>query len=264
MSKQLLIYERAMPVSSSRHRDWSVAQTRSFAFARELNAVPLVAAEILPASREYPIVFAGQGDEVVPSALLGVSDNSNAFVAEDGSWQGRYVPAFLRRYPFVFSRAGDDGDGQRFTLCVDEEYEGLNSDGRGERLFDAEGNRTQYLENTLNFVTQYQNQFTATEAFSKKLKELDLLEPAQVRFSLPGGRNGALGGFKKVSRDKLRGLPDDALLGLARSDELELIHCHLASLANVTPLAERVSQSSTTEADTAAPEPEAEAAEADA
>ena len=237
MSKQLLIYERATPVSSNRHRDWSVAQTRNFSFARDVNAVPLVAAEILPASREFPVVFAGQDDDLMPTALLSVTDNVNAFVSEDGTWSGRYVPAFLRRYPFVFSKStGEDGD--QFTLCVDEEYEGLNHEGLGERLFDTSGDRTQYLENTLNFVTQYQNQFTATEVFTKKLAELDLFEPAQVRFNLAGGRNGALGGFVRVSREKLRALGDDVLLEMARSDTMELIHAHIASLANVTQLAE--------------------------
>lgn len=59
------------------------------------------------------------------------------------------MPAFLRRYPFVFS---SNDDASTFTLCIDEEFDGLNQDGRGERLFDSEGERTQYLQNVLGFL----------------------------------------------------------------------------------------------------------------
>lgn len=239
MTKQLMIYERAVPISSTRHRDWCVAQSGGYDFAREVNTVPLVAAEFLPASREYAIVFAGEGDIVMPTAIFGIRNGANAFIGEGGAWEGRYVPAFLRRYPFVFS---SNAEGQSFTLCIDEEFEGLNQDGRGERLFDTEGNRTKYLADILNFVTQYQSQFAATQAFCKRLKDLGLLEPAQAQFRLPGGRSAALSGFMTVNREKLRALDDETLLRMARSDELELIHAHLASLSNVTPMAERAAR----------------------
>lgn len=240
MTKQLMIYERATPLSSARHRDWSVAPApEAFGFAREVNSAPLVAAEMLLASREYAIVFAGEGDAIMPSAIFGVRTASNVFVGKDGAWEGRYVPAFLRRYPFVFSRSAD---GANFTLCIDEEYEGLNQEGRGERLFDSSGERTQYLQSILNFVTEYQTQFNATQRFCKKLKDLDLLEPAQAQFRLPDGESASLTGFMTVNRDKLKALADDAMLGMAKTDELELVHAHLASLSNITPVAERAAK----------------------
>ncbi|SFI39506.1 SapC family protein [Albimonas pacifica] len=252
MAKQLLIYERAVSVSAQRHRDWSVATGRSYAFARGINAAPLVAAEFLPASLEYAIVFAGEGDAIMPSALLGVRGEENSFVAQDGSWGGRYIPAFLRRYPFVFSRSAD---GKTFSLCIDEEFEGLNQDGRGERLFDSEGNRTQYLNTILEFVTQYQTQFAATGRFCQRLKELDLLQPATAQFRLPGGQTPSLSGFMTVDRERLKKLPDETLLQLARSDELELIHAHLHSLANITPMAQRLAAAAPAAAPETAPEP---------
>jgi hypothetical protein len=175
----------------------------------------------------------------MPAALFGSRDGENAFVGPDGAWLGRYAPAFLRRYPFVFSRSREGG----FTLCIDEEFEGLNQVGRGERLFDSEGERTAYLRSMLEFVSQYQAQFEATRRFCARLRELDLLEPAQARFSLPGGRAASLAGFMTINREKLKALPDEALLRMARSDELELCHAHIHSLANVTSMAERLAGS---------------------
>ena len=62
--------------------------------------------------------------------ILGVEKDENLYVKQPGSWDARYVPAFVRRYPFVFSRSDD---GQTFTLCIDETWSGCNADGKGER-----------------------------------------------------------------------------------------------------------------------------------
>ncbi len=236
MAKQLMIYERAVPVSSEAHRDWSVKTGDTFAFAKEINSVPILAAEFAVSALEHTIIFAGEGDAVFPSVILGMRDNDNAHVNEDGSWNGNYVPAFLRRYPFVFSRSGD---GDTFTLCIDEEFEGFNNEGKGERLFDADGNRTQYLETMLKFIQEYQNQFTRTQAFAKKLVDLGLLEPAQAQFQM-AGKQSALAGFQTINRAKLKELSGDQLKELAATDELELCYMHLQSLNNLTPMARRL------------------------
>ena len=156
MAKQLMIYERAVPISIEKHKDWSVKTGGDFSFARDINSVPLLAAEFPVAALEHTIIFAGEGDAVFPSVILGIGGSRNDHVKADGSWTGNYVPAFLRRYPFVFSKSED---GQTFTLCIDEEYEGFNNEGLGERLFDAEGKRTQYTETMLKFIQEYQVQF---------------------------------------------------------------------------------------------------------
>lgn len=237
MAKQLMIYERAVPVSADAHKGWSVKFENDFSFARDVNSVPVLAAEFAAAAMEYTIIFAGDGDVVFPSVILGMKEGNNAHVNEDGSWDGRYVPAFFRRYPFVFA-ASDDG--QTFTLCIDEEYEGLNKKGKGERLFDADGNKTQYLENVLAFSTEYQAQFNRTQAFAKRLNDLGLLEPAQAQFNLAGGERTQLTGFKTINRDKLRNLPAETLAQMAKTDELELCYLHLQSLNNLTPMTQRI------------------------
>lgn len=240
MAKQLMIYERAIPVSAETHRDWSVKAGSDYSFAKSINSVPLLAAEFATAALEQPIIFAGEGDAVFPSVILGMQGNNNDHVNEDGTWRGEYVPAFLRRYPFVFSKSED---AQTFTLCIDEEFDGFNNDGKGERLFDSEGQRTQYLESMLKFTQEYQNQFQRTQAFAQKIAKLDLLEPAKADFQLDG-KQSSLGGFQTISRDKLKGLSGKKLKDLAETDELELCYMHLQSLNNLAPMARRLSASS--------------------
>ena len=184
MTTQLMFYDSAVPVSSKRHVGLSVKAGEQYDFARKVSSVPLTAAEMRPAAAEYVVVFAGQGETVMPVVILGVEANQNLYVKDDGGWDSTYVPAFVRRYPFVFAASQD---GKSFTLCIDEAFSGCNREGRGEQLFDIEGVRTQYLETVLNFVKGYQVQHQRTQALCKRLVELGLLEPVQARFTLPGG-----------------------------------------------------------------------------
>lgn len=103
MTKQLLFYENAVPVAASRHADVSVEPGTGYAFASQASAVPIMAVEFLVAATEYAIVFTAAGDEVVPAVVLGLRNEQNLYLGEDKKWQAKYVPAFIRRYPFVFS-----------------------------------------------------------------------------------------------------------------------------------------------------------------
>jgi hypothetical protein len=246
VTKQLLIYQQVVPISKQKHADWSVKSGTDYDFARQINSVPLMAVEFLSAAAEYAIVFAGTEDEVMPILILGIEQN-NLYLGEDGKWQGKYIPAFIRRYPFVFSSTDDGG---KFTLCIDEDFSGCNQEGRGERLFDSQGEQTQYLNNVLGFLQEYQAHFQRTQLFCQRLKEYNLLEQVQAQFTLPSGEQRSLTGFMRVNRDRLKELTDEQIIALARSEELELIYIHLHSLRNLSGITERLSSSSTTDNET--------------
>lgn len=226
---QLLFYEQVVPVSSQRHRDLSIERV-DFGFAAKINSVPLTAVEVPLAAREYTIVFAGTEENVVPVVVLGVGDSQNLYLDENQAWKADYIPAFVRRYPFVFSQ---NEDASQFTLCVDETWSGCNRAGRGQRLFDDAGNQTPYLQNMLKFLGDYQTQFVRTQAYCKKLKELNLLEPMQAQIVLPGGEKRSLGGFLGASRARIKNLSSEKVAELVKTDELELTFLQMASLNNL-------------------------------
>ena len=244
MSKQLLIYERVAPLSAEQHGTWSVRLNGTYHFASTVNSVPLLAAEFTAAAADLPIIFAGEGEDVFPAALLGFGPEENLMVDTDGAWRQGYVPAFLRRYPFVFS---ENEDNTTFTLCIDEEFEGLNTDGLGERLFDSAGNRTQFLENMLTFVSQYQAQFNRTRQFCTRLARMGALKPAQARRGTADGQSVTLGGFSIIDRAKLRQIGDADLREMFDNDELEMSFVHLQSLSNIQRLGQLASPAATAE-----------------
>ncbi|MEX2367854.1 MAG: SapC family protein [Pseudohongiellaceae bacterium] len=233
MTKQLLIYGDIQAVTTKKHGKLSVKTGDNYDFARNINSVPLMAAEFPPASLEYTVVFTEHEDTVMPVAIMGFRNEENLYVGSDGKWLARYIPAFIRRYPFVFSSSDD---GKSFTLCIDTEFAGCNQEDRGERLFDADGEQTQYLKNVLEFLKEYQVQYQRTQAFAKKLKELDLLEPMTAQFTTQTGDKGNLTGFMAVNREKLKKLSGDQFRELAQTDELELIYIHIQSLQNFTQI----------------------------
>ncbi len=230
---QMLFYENVSPVSPQRHGDLSIDR-EDFNFAANVNSVPLMAVEMTAAAAEYTIVFAGDDQNVMPVVILGLEGTRNYYVGEDGNWTADYIPAFVRRYPFVFAQ-----NENQFTLCVDEEWSGCNREGKGQRLFDENGERTDYLNRMLKFLEESQAHFVRTQTYCNHLKELDLLEPMKADFTFPGGEKKSLGGFLAVNRDKLKALPAEKLAELAKTDELELTYVHLFSMNNFRRVMER-------------------------
>lgn len=237
MTAQLLIYESAVPVTATRHGNWSLEGGIDYGFSKHVNSVPLMAVEFPDTASEYAIIFSGTKEGVIPAVILGIRGDENLYLTGDSGWQAKYVPAFVRRYPFVFSTSQD---GKTFTLCVDESYPRFNQEGRGERLFTDDQKPTPYLERVLKFLENYQVQFRRTQAFCQKLIELDLLEPMRAQANLGSGEKLSLGGFMAVSRDKLKALPAETLAELAKSDTLELLYLHLHAMRNFPAMGERL------------------------
>lgn len=254
MTTQLLIYETVVPLSFGRHRDSYVEIGANYSFSSKVNSVPLMAVEFPNAAPEYAVVFAGPPDNIMPAVILGMRGEENLYVSKDTSWQAKYIPAFVRRYPFVFSNTAD---GQRFLLCIDEAFQGFNREGRGQRLFADDGKPTPYVDNILKFLQEFQAQFLRTKAFCKKVQDLDLLEPMRAQAEMRSGEKLSLSGFMAINRAKLKAVPGDKLAELAKTDELELLYLHLQSMRNFTGLTDRLA---VTHADKTASDADAAAA----
>ena len=237
MSNQAIFYTQAAPLNPGKHGEWRLESRSGYEFSRNANCVPVMAVEFLKAARETPVVFLEQNDTILPVGLLGLRQSENLYLTDKGDWTGDYVPAYIRRYPFIFAASED---GSTFTLCIDESYVGFNQNGVGDALFEEGGTQSPYLEKVLNFMKEYELQYRRTQEFCRIVKSLDLLEPMQARFTLASGEKVALTGFLSISREKLKQVPADKLVDSAAKGVLELIYCHLFSLENFTGLVKRL------------------------
>lgn len=227
----LLFYEKPVVLNREQHRDLRIGKVADFAFAAQTNSVMLTAAEFVEACKEYPIVFAQVGERLLPAALLGLRERENLVVAADGHWTGRYVPAFVRRYPFVLAETGTDN----LTVCVDEASPAFGA-ADGEPLFDAEGKNTPFLDQTLEFLHAYQAQSKRTASFVSHLTALDIFTELAARAELKDGRNVTLNGLWIVDEKKLLALDKNKAHALLKTGELGWIYAHLLSLSNLGSL----------------------------
>ncbi len=235
----LLFYDRPVALNKITHKQSKIRPLQNnYAFARNTNSVILAGVEFTEAAKEYPIVFAQAGESVVPVALLGLRNAENLFVNEDDSWDARYVPAFVRRYPFVLAETGENN--QRM-VCIDESYPGF-SDDEGEALFAEDGEPTPVLKQAMDFLEEYQRQYLRTETFVKRLQDNDLLMSLNARVDLVNGKQFALSGLLAVDEKKLLALDDDKALAFFKSGELAWVYCHLMSLGSMARMVDRIAR----------------------
>lgn len=229
-------YTRPELLNRELFRAKRIAPIKDYAFASNANSLYLAGVEFTDACKEYPIVFTRMGDgKVVPVAMLGLRDGENLFVDSGSAWSGKYIPAFVRRYPFVLAELS----GQEMGVCIDTAYPGLG-DSNGEALFDAAGANTPFLQNALDFLNRYQIEHMRTDRFCKRLVELDLLVEMNAKAELVDGSSYLVNGLQVVDERKLLEVTDNNAVEFFRSGELSWLYAHLMSLSNLNGLIDRL------------------------
>jgi hypothetical protein len=237
---EVLFYERPVPLNREGHNDQRNKPINNVAFAAKAHSVPLTVVEFGPAARDFPILFGGNSlEEAGPLAMLGLNQSENAFVDENGQWEaGAYVPAFIRRYPFVLAEKPEGAEGDDFTVFLDEDYAGFGTE-EGERLFNEDGSDTDTLKNAVRFLGEFQEHVKRTHAFTKRLRELDLLEPRSAQIK-DGENTMVINGLFLVNEEKLRQLDEKVAHELLADGSMGWIYAHLLSLSNIDRLKMRI------------------------
>ena len=194
----VLFYNTPEPLNSERHAKLGLKSVaKPFGFAKTGHIVPVTLGEFGLAAMSYPIIFAGP--EQTPLAVMGLKAGQNLFVQEDGGFEeGFYLPAYIRRYPFVL--AGNDEQSE-LIVCIDVSS-ALLGENTDTPLFDGKGGTTEYT----------QAAFTPMN---------------------PDGSSGQpvlIAEYQAISEEKVNALPDEKLLELQKNGALGFIYAHLLSL----------------------------------
>lgn len=231
LTGNVLFYKNPEPLSPDTHGTMGiVALPTPHAFVAETNVVPLTVAEFPAASLSFPIVFIGEN--YMPVAAMGLSAGQNLFVSPDGLFKSdAYLPAFARRYPFVF--ANDERE-ERMILCVDSEAPMVTRSNPDVPFFEN-GQATPFVENAMQFCTDFETERRRTESYVELLRSLDLLSPRETiyRPQNPDGTPGEpqkIAEYFAVDEAKLGALSGDKLVELRDNGALTHIYAHLNSL----------------------------------
>ncbi|WP_422004341.1 SapC family protein [Pyruvatibacter mobilis] len=231
-----LFYKQPTPLSPDRHAGKYIRPSTDLSFARETNAIPITLAEFASVSRHYPIAFV-DAVEPFPVAIVGLRKEENLFINEVGAWTpGVYIPAYVRRYPFVLLT--EDGSDQ-LTLAIDEASERI-SGSEGAVFFEEDGKPSVTTADALEFCRSYHSSVKPTEAFAAALEAHGLLASRQTSVTRADGEVFNLSGFKLVDADKLRQLDAATAKTWLGNGWLMALHAHQISQHAWSDLADRV------------------------
>ena len=230
-----LLYSAIEPLSSDVHGKMKIRRVGKADAVATTHAIPATVDEFTLLARHYPIIFA-VGDNPVPLALMGLSEGVNVFTDKDGKVLDEfvYVPAYLRRYPFLLARLRPDSD--ELSLCFDPTVGAIGEFDEGEPLFDN-GEPSQATKAILQFCEQFETAAQRTAAFVEDLKKSGLLIDGEVAIQPEGAEKPFIyRGFKMVDEEKLRELRGDELRKFNQNGFLPLIYAHLFSLSQIRDL----------------------------
>ena len=238
-------YRQPEPMQPDRHGKLSLDPKVRFDFAAKAVSVPISAAEAPLVSRHYPIVFASAG-EFLPLAVLGLESESNLFVDGEGAWEPNvYIPAYVRRYPFILAASSGDGGGNgaakddRMTLCVDRASSRV-AEGEGEAFFD-DGKPSLTTNNALEFCVAFEREIAETRRIVALLRKHEVLKPNEATLTLTSGARLELRDFLVVDAKAVDALPDKAFAELRRQSALPLLFAHVNSRIGFSELGRRLS-----------------------
>jgi hypothetical protein len=235
-----LFYNGLEPLSSQTHADYRAPVRDKAPFLRNQHAIPITTDEFTMAQRYLPIVFT-EGPDGIPLALMGLNEGVNVYVDDEGKVdENTYVPAYVRRYPFMLARLRPDA--QELSLCFDPTFDGIGALDEGERFFEN-GEPTEFTKNILGFNEQFEQAGMRTQQFMNELRELDLLMDGETTIN-PDGREQPFvyRGFQIVNEEKLQNLRGDQLRKMTQSGMLPLIYAHLFSLSLMSTIFTRQMQ----------------------
>lgn len=224
-----LFYSGLQPLSSAQHGDWKARTIDSAPFLAKTHAIPLTGEEFVFAQRHYPIVFTGDATPT-PIALMGLNEGVNTFVDDDGRLLGdAYVPAYVRRYPFLLARLRPDAD--ELSLCFDPAAGAIGPFDEGLPLFE-DGQPSANTRQILGFCEQFEQAGQLTGRFVAELLEHKLLIDGEFTIQpTDAAQPYVYRGFRFVSEEALRNLRGDVARKMIQSGAMALIHAHIFSLS---------------------------------
>ncbi|MFC3097548.1 SapC family protein [Alteraurantiacibacter palmitatis] len=225
-----IMYNDLAPLNSTEHGNWKAISVDKASWVAGVNAIPLTVEEFPQAQRHFPIVFS-TGDNPVPLALMGLNEGVNVFFDDEGApTEAAYVPAYIRRYPFLLVKLEQNTD--NLSLCFDPTSNLVGPFDEGQPLFTADGQPSQHTQQLLDFCQKFEEAGLKTRTFMDELAKADLLMDGEVAINrLDGsGQPFVYRGFKMVNQEKLRELRGDQLRKWNESGLLPLLYSHLLSL----------------------------------
>lgn len=247
------MFKQTVALKHDEHADLKILETNNYAYAREILLAPIVVSEIADVAREFPIVFP-INEAKLPCALMGLETGRNAYVDAQGQWQANYIPAHIRRYPFILAHMEnlDDGD-TRYMIAFDPDAPQLNA-SNGHAVFAPDGALSGHMQRRMKLLEEIQRAMPVTRRMVEALDAAGLLVERVITLSRDGKPVHQIKGMRAVDEARLNAMSHEDFAQLRDQGALPLIYAHLLSWANLRqgPLAGKYTRSPDASAPSAA------------
>lgn len=221
-------------LSPSSHAALRWKRYDNYQFVARDALAPLVAQELPKACTCLPIAWLPQGEQFVPTAVLGLQTGQNLLVAPNGRWLGAYVPAAYRGQPFALARTPAD----QWVLCTDADspwVAAADASTHDLAFFDEQGQITPPVKDVFNFLQQVHANRQRTEQACAVLQAHGLIVPWTLTLQGEQGQR-ELQGLYRTDEARLNTLEPEALQRLQQTGALMLAYCQLISMQHVHAL----------------------------
>ncbi|WP_455480656.1 SapC family protein [Bartonella sp. B12(2025)] len=235
MANVMLFYKDITPINKVFHKNLKFSPPSNMSFAKDTHWIPLASSEYFQAALDYPILFMSAEDEqkkrhYTSAALVGLSNDENDYIASDENWKtNTYIPAFVRRYPFVLAQIKNE---KELSVCFDQQS-GMFNEITGTELFNSDGSVSPFMEERIRFLESFKIAMEKTAEFIDTLVEMDLLSQKSINVKNDQGLSAQLEHFWIVDGEKLNKLSAHQLAKLHKNGFLGLIFAHLMSTNNL-------------------------------
>ncbi len=236
-SNMPLFYTNPAPLDAKAHAKFGLKKNFGFAFTEGINAVPINLIEMPQVCHYYPIAFSPDNN-ATPVAILGLRDSENLFLKGDQWETNTYIPAYIRRYPFIFSEIPEQ---EQLTLCVDMNDK-IVDEKSDQKFFEADGKPSELSNNALEFCKSYHAAAQQTIEFSKALAKSGILVDREAQINVANNTRINFSGFKIIDEKKLADLDDKVFLEWRKKGWLPFLYAHLFSGAQWQRLSFMLSQ----------------------
>lgn len=231
MSGQTL-YQQPAVLSRQKHKNLRFTPQKDASFAREVNSVPVNGVEFFEASRELPILFSkDKNDNYFPVVLLSLINKGHHLTDEKGRWKPEvYMPAFIRRYPFILSSKG--------AVCADIQAPHFAAK-EGVPLITANGEDAALLKNAITFLRRFDKQNALTREYAKACKEAGLFKPCALKIRQGKQKMVSLDSLYVLDEAKLARLSPEQVIDWHKKGWLAWSYAQIHSLGAVQRLVRR-------------------------
>ena len=223
-----------LALSKTDHLEKYWKPREGFAFAKEMQVVPIAISELSKLLPHYCIAFVKDEDVYQAVVLLGLGEQKNVYLNNENKWLATYVPENLKPHPFILGNT----DHSERVICISDSH--LCDEGEF-RLFEPSGDLTKETSEMLELLNQRDLNNEGNRIACKLLDDAGLIVDWELTVKTSDTADGfKIQGLFKLDEQKLNQLKPTVFAKLRDSGALLLAYAHLFSLSQIEQISQRI------------------------